>query len=88
MWWHIGELRPTYVCFLAHAALPEDSANFPLWREIAADMLPEMSEARRATLVRAGKGCRAGWLPEGNRGAGRARRARCGVCRQQAAGST
>jgi hypothetical protein len=52
VWWHVGEMKPAYLCYLAHAVLPENSAQFPLWREIAAEVLPQMDEAQRAILVR------------------------------------
>jgi hypothetical protein len=52
LWWHISQLKPAYLCYLAHAALPENSSSFPLWREIAEEVLPQMDDTRRAILVR------------------------------------
>ena len=57
VWWHVGEMKPAYLCYLAHAALPENSAQFPLWREIAAEVLPQLDETQRALLV-SGRGLR------------------------------
>ncbi|KAL4854893.1 Protein-ribulosamine 3-kinase [Chlorella vulgaris] len=52
LWWHISQLKPAYLCYLAHAALPENSSSFPLWREIAEEVLPQMDDTRRAILRR------------------------------------
>ncbi|KAL4458239.1 hypothetical protein ABPG75_013104 [Micractinium tetrahymenae] len=53
VWWHVGHLKPAYLCYLTNAALPEDSAQFPLWRELAERLLPELDENSRAILRRA-----------------------------------
>ncbi len=53
VWWHVGHMKPAYLCYLTNAALPEDSAQFPLWRELAERLLPELDENSRAILVRA-----------------------------------
>lgn len=52
VWWHVGHLKPAYLCYLTNAALPEDSAQFPLWRELAERLLPELDENSRAILRR------------------------------------
>lgn len=48
----MSELKPSYVCFLSHAALPEDSALCPLWRDIAEQLFPQLDEQACAILVR------------------------------------
>ncbi|KAL4422095.1 hypothetical protein ABPG77_001563 [Micractinium sp. CCAP 211/92] len=53
VWWHVGHMKPAYLCYLTNAALPEDSAQFPLWRELAERLLPELDENSRAILRRA-----------------------------------
>lgn len=60
VWWHVGHLKPAYLCYLTNAALPEDSAQFPLWRELAERLLPELDENSRAILVRGAAGNRGG----------------------------
>jgi hypothetical protein len=52
VWWHVSHLKPAYVCYLAHAALPEGSGQLPLWREIAEVVLPQLDETSRGILVR------------------------------------
>jgi hypothetical protein len=54
VWWHASQTKPAYLCFLANAALPENSAQFPLWREIGAEVLPQLDETQRGLLVRGG----------------------------------
>jgi hypothetical protein len=55
VWWHVGQLKPAYLCYLAHVALPDNSGSLPLWREIAEELLPEMDKQSINILV--------GWLP-------------------------
>lgn len=58
VWWHVGEMKPAYLCYLAHAALPEDSAQFSVWREIAEEVLPQMDDTQRVLLVSSSCGAR------------------------------
>ena len=51
IWWHCSQLRPAYLSYLAHAALPEDSGQLQLWCDIAADILPQLDDGSRAVLV-------------------------------------
>ena len=52
MWWHVGQLRPAYLSYLAHVALPENSGQLALWREIASEVMPYITDMGLALLVR------------------------------------
>ncbi|KAL4458240.1 hypothetical protein ABPG75_013105 [Micractinium tetrahymenae] len=52
MWWHVGQLQPAWLSALAYKAYPENSGQLPLWREIAAEVLPELDESSRALVRR------------------------------------
>ena len=54
-WWHVGQLKPSFLCYLAHKALPANSSQLPLWREIAGEVLPQLDEASRAIVVSASR---------------------------------
>lgn len=53
MWWHVGQLRPAYLSYLAHVALPENSGQLALWREIASEVMPYINDTGLALVVRA-----------------------------------
>lgn len=57
MWWHVGQLRPAYLSYMAHAALPDNSSRHPRWREIAEELMPYMSEPAMVLVVRTYTGC-------------------------------
>lgn len=52
MWWHVGQLRPAYLSYLAHVALPENSGQLALWREIASEVMPYITDMGLALLRR------------------------------------
>ena len=49
--WHVGHLKPSYLSFLAHAALPANSGQCLMWHQIAALILPQLDASSRAILV-------------------------------------
>ena len=52
MWWHVGQLRPAYLSYLAHVAMPKNSGQLALWREIAAEVMPYIDDNGLALVVR------------------------------------
>jgi hypothetical protein len=51
VWWHVGQLKPAFLCYLAHTLLPENSGQLPLWREIAVEVMQHMDERSVGIVV-------------------------------------
>ena len=51
IWWHVGQLKPDYLCHLTCAALPENSGQLPLWREIAEEVMQQLDERSISIVV-------------------------------------
>lgn len=43
MWWHAAQLKPPYLAYLTHAALPDNSSQQECWERIAREILPELT---------------------------------------------
>ena len=71
MWWHVGQLRPAYLSHLAHATMPANSSQLPLWREIAGEVMPYIDENGLALVVcGGGRACVWVWVGGGGGGGG------------------